>query len=280
MSEEEWAPPGVDVTQPSIARVYDYLLGGKDNFAVDRQVAQMALEIAPDGPLTARANREFLHRVVRTLAADFGIRQFLDLGSVLPSAGNVHEVAQAIDPAVRVVYVDNDPIVLTHGRALLAGNQSTIVVQADARDAEALLTHPEVRGHLDFDQPLGLLLFAILHHFNDAEDPAAIAARLIEPLAPGSFVAISHFCNPGAAHPEVAAQAEAGEKLFNERLGTGRWRSHEDIIGFFGGLELLDPGLVALPLWRPDAAEPDVGQVHELPEIHHTFVGGVARKNQ
>src|SRR5438874_5016847 len=144
MSEQEWAPPGVDVTQPSIARVYDYMLGGKDNFAADRQVAQLALEIAPDGPLTARANREFLHRVVRTLAADFGIRQFLDLGSGLPSAGNVHEVAQAIDPSIQVVYVDNDPIVLAHARALLAGNASTTVMQADARDAQALLAHPAI----------------------------------------------------------------------------------------------------------------------------------------
>ncbi len=270
---DEWAPPGIDVTVPSVARVYDFMLGGKDNFAVDRQVAQMALEIVPDAPMSGRSNREFLRRVVRMLAADHGIRQFLDIGSGLPSNGNVHEVAQRVDPAARVVYVDNDPIVLVHSRAMLSGNPNTAVIQADLRDPEALLAGSEVRDLLNFDEPVGLLLFAILHHLRDDEDPGGIAARLIDRLAPGSFVAISHFCNTGDEHPELTAKSEAVEKLFNERLGTGRWRTKQEILSFFGGLELLDPGVVPLPMWRPEVTGPT-----DMAEIHHSFVGGLARK--
>jgi hypothetical protein len=279
MPEDERVPPDVDVTVPSIARVYDYLLGGKDNFAVDRQVAEMALKIAPEGPVTSRANRDFLQRVVRHLTEEVGIRQFLDLGSGLPTQGNVHDIAQQIVPDAHVVYVDSDPIVLTHGRALLARDGTTAIVEADIRRPETILNHAEVRQLIDFDRPVGLLFLAILHHLNDHEDPGGVAARFIGAVPSGSHVAISHFHNPGAEHPQVAEQAAAGEKLFNERLGTGRWRTREEILPYFDGLELLEPGLVPLPLWRPyPGITPRLGRAGGMAPIHHAFVGGVARK--
>lgn len=281
MSEDELASWGIDTSVPNIARVYNLMLGGKDHFAADRQVAELALQIAPDAPKTARANRLFLKRAVGYLAAQAGIRQFLDIGSGLPSYGNVHEIAQEVDGEIRVVYVDNDPVVLTHGHAMLATNTHTTVVQADIRRPEDIISNPVVREFIDFSQPVGLLLLAILHHLNDREDPAGIAARLRSELPHGSYVAISHFLNPGQEHPEEAERAARAEKLFNENLGTGRWRTREEILAFFGDLDLLEPGLVPLPLWRPPG-QPDgiplLGQGAELDPIHYSFVGGLARK--
>src|ERR1700730_14083321 len=164
VTSEELAPPGIDTTKPSIARVYDFMLGGKDNFAIDRQTGQLALQITPDGPEAARANRAFLRRVIRYLTAEAGIRQFLDIGSGLPSAGNVHEIAHAVDPAARVVYVDSDPMVLAHVRARLATPSAPRAAQAAPREPDEILRHPHVRELIDFRQPVGLLLFAILHH--------------------------------------------------------------------------------------------------------------------
>jgi hypothetical protein len=277
MSEEPPVPRGVDMTVPSIARVYDYMIGGKDNFAVDRQVADMALRIAPQAPVTGRANREFLQRVVRHLGRDAGIDQFLDLGSGLPTQGNVHEIAQQVIPDARTVYVDIDPIVLSHSLALLRKDRSTAIVQADVREPETILNHPEVARLIDFDRPVGLLMIAILHHLNDAEDPRGIAARFVKALPAGSYIAISHFLNPGPAHPELAEQSLASEKLFNEHLGTGRWRTREEVLGFFCGHELIEPGLVPLPQWHPYLTGDRLVPVLEPESIHHSFVGGVAR---
>jgi hypothetical protein len=276
VTTEDIAPPGVDPTKPSIARVYDFMLGGKDNFAIDRQVGAMALDITPDGPAAARANRDFLGRVVRFLARDVGIHQFLDLGSGLPTQGNVHEIATSVDPDTRVVYVDNDPMVLAHGRALLETAPTATVIQADVREPEKILADPDVRRLIDFDQPIGLLLLAILHHLGDDEDPASVAARLIEPLPSGSYVAISHFHDPGDKHPDASRKALIVEKIFNERLGTGRWRSEAEILSYLGGLEVLEPGLVPLQEWRPDSAE-DAEPV-EQSDTYYTFVGVLARK--
>ncbi|MDG4784608.1 SAM-dependent methyltransferase [Micromonospora sp. WMMD1102] len=269
----EKAPPGVDITRPSIARVYDYYLGGKDNFAVDRRAAEMALKVTPDGAEVGRACRAFLRRSVRYLAAEAGIRQFLDLGSGLPTQGNVHEIAHKVDPAARVVYVDNDPMALAHGRALLADAQTTTVAEGDLREPEKILEHPEVRRMIDFDRPVGLLLLAVLHHLHDDDDPGAIARRLTAALPSGSYLAISHFHNPGDANPEVSRRALGVEKVFNETLGTGRWRTHQEISAYFGDLELLPPGLVPLADWRPDGDEE-----YQHPDTYHTIVGGVARK--
>jgi len=276
VTTEDNAPPGVDPTRPSIARVYDFMLGGKDNFAIDRQVAAMALQITPDGPAAGRAGRRFLGRVVRYLAGEAGITQFLDLGSGLPTQGNVHEIAASVNPDARVVYVDNDPMVLAHGRALLATAPTAEVINADIREPDKILEHPDVRRLIDFDKPVGLLLLAILHHLNDAEDPAGIAARFIAALPSGSYVAISHFHDPGEAHPDASRKALAVEKIFNERLGTGRWRSAAEILSYLPGLEVLEPGLVPMEEWRPDTDD-DAESVDQS-DTYYTFVGVVARK--
>ena len=266
-------PPGLDVTKPNVARVYDAFLDGKDNFAADRQVVEFALQVTPDAPVGARANRAFLRRVVQYLTADAGIRQLVDIGSGLPTQGNVHEVAQDNAPQARVVYVDNDPLVRVHAQALLAKGPGTIFLTADLREPQAILHDPAVRSHIDFDQPAGLLLFAILHHINNHEDPAGIVAQLRDELAPGSYLAISSFRMPGPEHPQDAAKTAEMEKLFNEKLGTGRWRSQEEILAWFGDWELLDPGLVPLPEWRPVVQ----GRARR-DATYYGFVGGVARK--
>ncbi len=273
MVNDEVAPPGVDITKPSIARVYDFMIGGKDNFAIDRMAAERALAITPDGPEAGRASRAFLQRVVRYLAAEAGIRQFLDIGSGLPTQGNVHEIAHETDPGIRVVYVDNDPMVLAHGRALLADEVTTTVIEADLREPEAILSHPVVNEYLDFTQPVGLLLLSILHHISDAEDPGAIAARLRAALPSGSYLAVAHFRDPGAEHPDASAKAQQVERIFNQTLGTGRWRTQDEILAYFGDFELLEPGLVPMPEWRPDA-----NTIREQSDTYHTFVGGIARK--
>jgi hypothetical protein len=275
LAATEWAPPGVDISKPSVARVYDCYMGGKDNFAVDREVVRQTAEIFPPGWDTARGgldNRAFLRRVVRHLVADGGIRQFIDFGSGLPTQGNVHEVAQHIAPQARVVYVDNDPIVLVHARAILGNTETTKVITADLRRPEEILGDATVQEFIDFSRPIGFLAFAILHHINDDEDPVSIAARLRASMPPGSYLAISHFVNPGDAYPEDAARAAMCEKIFNEKLGTGRWRTHEEILEYFGDLELLEPGVVPLPEWRPDPG--DDLTVHPT---YHLFAGGVAR---
>lgn len=274
MTSERPVPQGVDATKPSVARVYDIFLGGKDNFAVDRMVAEKALEITPDAPHAGRSNRAFLRRAVRYLVQEAGIRQFIDIGSGLPTQGNVHEIAERYAPDVQVIYVDYDPMVLAHGRVLLDNATTATVIQADVRQPDEILGHPDVTSRIDFSQPVGLLLFAILHHVRDDEDPAGIAARLREPLVSGSHIALSHFRDPGAAHPKASAKAKQVEKIFNETLGTGRWREHDEILAYFGDTELLEPGLVPLAEWRPDPGDAPVEQT----DTYHTFVGGVSRK--
>lgn len=276
--EDEPVPRGIDPTKPSIARVYDYMIGGKDNFPADRAVGDMVLKIAPDAPWNGHANRAFLRRAVTFMAQEAGIRQFLDIGSGLPTVGNVHEVAHEVDPDIRVVYVDNDPIVLAHGRAILADNTTTTVVQADMREPATILNSPQVRALIDFEKPIGLLFVAILHHLNDEEDPGGIASRFYEALAPGSHVAISHFCNPGERYPRTSELALEAERIFTEHLGTGRFRTPEEIRAFFGDLELLEPGLVPPLDWRQDPEEAAL----ILPpnrDLYYCINAGVARKN-
>ncbi|MEU5960402.1 SAM-dependent methyltransferase [Micromonospora parva] len=274
MTRDKAAPAGIDPTIPSVARVYDFFLGGKDNFEADRKVAEHALRITPDGPAAGQANRAFLRRVIRYLVTEAGIDQFLDIGSGLPTQGNVHEVATEQNPKAQVVYVDNDPIVLTHGRALLAAEGTATVIQADIREPQAILNHPDARRFLDFDRPIGLLLFAILHHLGDDEDPKAVAAALIDALPSGSYVAISHFRDPGDRDPEGSRKAREVERVFNESLGTGRWRTDEEILSFTEGLTVLEPGLVPLAEWRPEPDAPATVQT----DTYHTFVGMLARK--
>ena len=264
----------MDAKAPNVARVYDAMLGGKDNFAVDRQVVKAALRITSNAPAGALANRAFLRRAVRYLVGEAGIAQILDIGSGLPAPGNVHEVAHEINAAVRTVYVDNDPVVYIHGQALLADARTTEVIAADVRRPAEILDHPLIRRFLDFRQPVGLLLLAVLHHISDAEDPSGVVAALRDAMPRGSYLVVSSFRMPGPDLAEQRAEAVEMERLFNERLGSGYWRPEETIRGWFGDWEMLPPGLVPLPDWRPDEPGPVTWD-----SIYYGLVGGVARKN-
>jgi S-adenosyl methyltransferase len=267
-------PAGIDVSVPNVARVYDALLGGKDNFAADRAFVEKAMRlVTPDAPLAAQANRAFLRRVVRFLAGEAGIAQFLDIGSGLPTQGNVSEVAHEVNPEAHVVYVDHDPVVCTHSKALLADSRTTDIVTADIRRPAEILGSDTVRTLIDFGRPVGLLLLAILHHVRDDEDPAGIAAALRDALPSGSYLAISSFRLPGPELMEIREKTRAIETLLTENLGTGRWRDDEEILGWFGDWEVLDPGLVPLAEWRPVLQ----GRTRK-DDTYYTFYGAVARK--
>jgi S-adenosyl methyltransferase len=258
---------------PNPARIYDYLLGGKDNFPADREVAEQLLAIAPVARDVAEDNRAFLRRAVRFLTREAGIRQFMDLGSGLPTQGNVHEIAQAIIPDARVVYVDNDAMVVTHGRALLAAD-NTVVIQADLREPDDILEHPEVRELIDFNEPIALLLTAILHFIPDEEDPLGIVARFRDALPSGSYLAISHGTRDVPARPDMSADemadmGERVERLYQLTTASLVTRTRAQVERFFDGLELVDPGLVEIQRWRPDE------RGSTLPG---GFYGGVGRK--
>jgi len=255
----------IDTTVPSVARVYDAILGGKDNFAVDRAVAQEAMAAMGDGGNGARLNRAALGRAVRFMAAR-GVDQFLDLGSGLPTAQNTHQIAQAINPAARVVYVDNDPSVIVHGQALLTGDNSTVVALADIREPDKLLSLPEITGFLDFARPMGLILNAVIHHVLDEEDPYGIVDSYKMAVARGSYMQLTHFCDES---PEARENAE----VLRRSLGRGQVRTRAQITAFFDGLELIPPGLVFLPWWRPDTPVPQ-----PAPPGSTLMLAGVGRK--
>jgi O-methyltransferase involved in polyketide biosynthesis len=272
-------PPSHDVSDkvntavPNPARIYDYLLDGKDNYPADREVAEQVMAIAPVAREAVRDNRAFLRRAVRFLAADAGVRQFIDLGSGLPTQGNVHEIAQATAPDARVVYVDNDAMVVTHSRALLAGDGS-LAIQADLRDPDAVLKEPEVGELIDLDRPVALLLLAILHFVPDEQDPAGIVARYRDALPPGSWLALSHGTRdiPVRADLSPEEMVEMGakvERLYQQTTASIVTRSRAQVERFFDGFELVEPGLVEIQRWRPD------GQRAGLPG---GFYGGVGRR--
>ena len=241
---EQPPAPDVDITKPHIARIYDYFLGGKHNYAVDRQAAEQVLKAMPDARLAARVNRRFLIESVRWMMREAGIRQFLDIGSGLPTQQNVHEVAQAIDKDARVVYIDNDPLVRVHAEALLATDPNTIFLTGDLRDGKALLDRPEVREHLDFTEPIGLLLVAVLHFIRDNEEAYAITDALYEALPPGSYVAISHAMRPDAdSYPE-------GYAAYNRATASLTLRTPEEIGRFFEGCTPIGSGLSRLADWH------------------------------
>ena len=247
---------GFDPSRPNPARAYQQWLGGKDTFGPDRAVAAKVAEIAPWVVAGARGNRAFLTRVITHLARA-GISQFLDVGSGLPTSGNVHEIAQGINPDARVVYVDHDEIVLVHARALLARDHRTIAVAGDARDPASILGNPDVRGHLDFSQPVAVLFLAVLHFLTD-DDPAGVVAAFRDALAPGSHIAISHVADlpddgPGPAR--AAATREAVE-VYEEMVAPFVLRTPEQITGLFAGLHLIDPGVVPVQLWQPSRRRP------------------------
>jgi trans-aconitate methyltransferase len=242
-------PVQIDTTVAHQSRIYNYLLGGKDNFAADRDAADRAIEAFPGLAAWAKNNRAFLTRVVRYLVSEEGIRQFLDVGTGLPTAENTHEVAQRIAPEARICYVDNDPIVLAHARALLNSDPAgaTDYVSADLRDPDKILS--SAAATLDFSQPVAVMLLAILHVVPDADDPWGLVARIMAAVPPGSFLVISHPARD--IHPERVTELT---KRFNERLGgvESRGRTREEVARFFTGLELVEPGIVVTPQWRPD----------------------------
>lgn len=262
-----------DTSKPNVARVYDAMLGGKDNFAADREFVAEVLRFAPMAPLGAISNRQFLGRVVRYLVVEAGVTQFLDLGSGLPTQGNVSEVAHEFSPSARVVHVDFDPVVFTHSKALLADAGTTDFVLADLRRPAEILYHPALRSLIDFGQPVGLLALAVLHHLSDDDRPGQIMDTLREAMPAGSYLAISSLRLPGPDLPELRAATLEGEKLMTGTLGSGRWREDDEIRSWFGDWELVDPGLVPLAEWRPP-----VGGNIPYPELRHSFSGGVARK--
>lgn len=229
---------------PAIARVYDYYLGGKDNFAVDREAAAGLLAHVPELRDYAVGNRAFLVRAVRFLARE-GIRQIIDLGTGIPTSPNVHEVAQEVDPDTRVVYVDNDPMVSMHSEALMATNAVTSLIWADLRDVDEVLC--EAERLLDFGEPIAIMFVATLHHIENEDDPAGIVARYLKAAVPGSYLVISHFTGDFNAEKAdfVSAAARANDDVVSPR-------SHDEILRLFNGRELIEPGLVQVPWWRPD----------------------------
>ncbi len=259
MGDNERAPAGVDPTVPSVARMYDYYLGGKDNFRADREAAEQVLAAVPEVRHMARENRAFLIRAVRELAGR-GIRQFLDIGAGLPTQQNVHQVALEAAPDSRIVYVDNDPIVLVHARALLADNDRTVVVEGDLQDPEAILGDPLVGAHLDLSRPVALLLVSVLHFVPRYDDALRIVRRLREPLVPGSHLVLSHGYVGDTPH---GVMSEVGGVYARTRSGSTP-RTFDQIAAFFDGLDLLKPGLVPPEAWRPEWEDPDDPVVPDL----------------
>jgi trans-aconitate methyltransferase len=256
-------PPGLDPAVPSAARIYDYLLGGTENYEVDRAAAEQVLAVAPDQRRLARANRAFAMRAVAAVAGA-GVRQFIDLGTGIPTSPSVHEVAKRADPSASVVYVDHDPVVRAHNAALLGGDPQTATVQADIRQPDAILGHPDLLRLIDFAEPVGVLCVAVLHLIGDEDDPARILARFLDRMAPGSYLVVSQF----AAESDPAGMARLRAVADGTPVQT-YFRSAGQIRAFFGGLELLGPGLVSVDEWRPE--EPAA-------PTRLKIVGGVGRK--
>ncbi|HYY81385.1 MAG TPA: SAM-dependent methyltransferase [Actinomycetes bacterium] len=261
--------------RPHPARVYDYLLGGKDKFPADRAAAEQGMKANPNSLVPPRENRAFLRRAVRYLAGEAGIRQFLDIGTGIPTAPNVHQVAQAVAPEARIVYVDNDPIVLAHARALLTSSPEgrTDYIDADLRDVDRILAAPGLRTTLDLSRPVGLLLIAILHFVPDDDDPYGVTSRLLEALPSGSYLALSHLT--GDFDPEAWEGVAA---VYRKSGVIMRVRSLQEIERFFGGLDLVEPGVVSVPRWRPDPPEPGAAEAEPPSDAAVSVYGGVARK--
>ncbi|MCR8573523.1 SAM-dependent methyltransferase [Streptomyces sp. Isolate_219] len=267
----------IDTSRPHPARMYDYYLGGWDNYEVDRVAAERVIEVHPQVRLSARANRAFLRRAVRELVAG-GIRQIIDIGTGIPTSPNTHEVARETAPDTRVVYVDNDPIVATHAGARLTNTERTGFVLGDVRDPKALLDHPTVRELIDFDRPVALLLVAVLHFIRDDEDPAALIATLADALPAGSHLVLTHATGePYEAYEAGRTDEQARDGVVNvykSATATLNLRSKAEFEPLFGPFALLEPGVVRVPLWRPD------GRVPGAEELNNTiFYGGVGRKS-
>lgn len=268
MPEGGGLPQGIDPDKASVARMYDAMLGGEHNFAIDREAVAAFTAIDPQVRTLARANRDFLGRAVRFLV-ESGVRQFIDLGSGIPTQGNVHEVAQAASPGARVVYVDNDPVAVAHSTSLLADNPDADIVDGDIRRPADVLSSPQVRKLIDFEQPVAVLMITILHFVTPAENPAGIVAAFRDALPDGSWLAMSHATNED--RPDTAA---AVGKLYSSRATSPvTARSYDEILGLFDGFDLVTPGLTYVPLWRPDSQD----DIPENPSEYWVYAG-VGRK--
>jgi len=263
---EEWIPDDIPLDKPSPARIYDYFLGGYHNFAQDRAVAEQLLQILPELFLTGQVNRSFLRRAV-TLLLEKGIDQFLDIGSGIPTMGNVHEVAQAVNPEARVVYVDIDPVAVAHCRSMLANNSRAVAIRGDVRDPGALLEHTEVQRMLDFERPVGLLMVALLHYVVDDELAYSSVDRLREALAPGSYMVVAH--STIVESDKLDGRWQAGSDIFRKASETVE-RTLDQVQRFFGDWQLVEPGVVQTPLWRPEGPN-DV--LLDDPVRGHTLAG-------
>jgi SAM-dependent methyltransferase len=254
MAQSPRESPALDPTVPNVARMYDYMLGGKDNYASDRAAVAKLTEMAPAVPMFARLNRAFLYRAVR-FAASQGISQFLDIGSGLPTQESLHEVVRTVNPDARAVYVDNDPVVAAHSRALLGRTPGVAFVVGDIRDPASLLANPEVTGLIDFSQPVCVLLLAILHFVTDAENPASLVATIRDALAPGSYLIMSHGTAHGAP-PQVAGRAGEASRVYDNATSRIAYRNPDEVSRFLGGFTLVEPGLVHISQWRPPVPVP------------------------
>jgi SAM-dependent methyltransferase len=254
MERPAWAPRSIDISVPSVARVYDYYLGGSHNFEADRQAGRRVMEFIPGLPRIVRANRAFMRRAVRFAVAE-GISQFLDIGSGIPTFGTVHEVAQAARPGARVVYVDHDPVAVTHSQAVLEGNDDADVIAADLRKPGEILESAQLRRLIDPNRPVALLLVAILHFVEDSDDPYAAVAELRDALAPGSLLVLTH-----ASYEQVPLPPERSEgavDVYRDMRNPLIMRSRDEIARFFEGYDMVEPGLVPMPHWRPETAWED-----------------------
>jgi len=271
-SDEPGVPVHIDTSKASIARVYDAFLHGKDNYEIDREVLRRVQKVAPEAAQLAFDNREFLIRVTRFVALQTGITQYLDLGSGLPTAENTHQVAQRINPESTVVYVDNDPVVLAHGRALLEENDQTHFTAEDIFEPERVLADEVVRKHIDFEQPLALFQMGTIHHYAGERDPADIMRVYIDALPSGSVVGISHFFDPETS--QYSPLARRMEDVFlHSPMGTGLFRTRAAIESMFPGLELVPPGFSLCAEWWPDGP-----QLKPLDEVQFCIAGAVGRK--
>lgn len=262
---DDWGQDGVDTDVPNVARMYDYYLGGLHNFPADREMAQRVVGAYPSLPAILKLNRAFLRRAVKYLAKA-GIRQFVDLGSGLPTVGNVHEIAQSVDPEAHVVYVDIDPTAVLHSRLMLVGNPYATVLQMDLRQPELVLNHRDLRWQIDLDQPVAILAVSVLHFMTDADNPQGLMKTYGSVLAPGSCIAISH-----ASHDMEPEQSEKVMQLYARSGNPMRFRTHDEIAGLFGGFPLVEPGLSILDDWHPELSE------DSLPRLDIGYCG-VARK--
>ncbi|WP_037914118.1 SAM-dependent methyltransferase [Actinacidiphila yeochonensis] len=267
MTQNGFRADQIDTSRPHPARIYDYLLGGKDNYEVDREAGDRLAQVAPEARPGVQANRAFMNRAVRYIVGE-GVHQILDIGTGLPTSPNVHEVAAETAPDVRIAYVDNDPIVNTHANILLNRSAATSIVLADLREPEVILEHPDVRRVIDFDQPVALLLVAILHFIRDDEEPGRIVRTLCDALPAGSFLALSHVT---ADYYATSGKAEATKAVYEQATATANLRTKTEVEAFFTGLDFVEPGLVQVPFWRPDGPVPAGSE-------GIGFYGGVARK--